>query len=249
MRELLPNPCHLIDTAWVDLDARNGYDDITVDITVEADPGEAAHYYYANTVYFVGSRVDSRGALHGAAYAGLQTNGYSGPADGWVGKMALFSAWGGTGGVSEDGGWGSEFEEGGVGYSVRIPYQWSQDITYRLTIALDEQAGDDSLWSASLTDQSTGEATRIGRVLVPSSIGKIRRPITFHERYLGPSASPADVELSQVRFTNMTANGGSVRSLRRHHQHVTSVRRHRDLCRHEDIDDGVRTRAGFPGPD
>ena len=49
--DLLPNPCHLLDTAWQGLDADDGYDSIQVDMTVEVDPGESARYYYSNTVY------------------------------------------------------------------------------------------------------------------------------------------------------------------------------------------------------
>jgi hypothetical protein len=246
--DLLPNPTHLLDTLWTDLDAAAGYRSIEVDITVETDPGEAAHYYYANTVYFARSGVDRSGALHGAAYAGLQTNGYSGPADGWVGKMALFSAWGGTHGIAEEIGWGSEFEEGGIGYSVRIPYPWSADTTYRLRIGLDKETESERLWSASLTDVGGGTTSRIGRVFVPTSFGKIRRPITFHERYAGPSANAGDVEPSQVRFTNMTANDGLEQSKRHHHTKVISVRGHPDLCWHQDIEGGVRTRAGLASP-
>ena len=240
-RDLLPNPCHLLDTVWTDLDARAGYEDIAVDITVEVDPGEAAHYYYANTVYFAGSHTDRRGRLHGAAYAGLQTNGYSGPADGWVGNMALFSAWGGTSGIAEENGWGSEFEEGGAGYSVRIPYSWAEGTSYRLRISFDGANEQERLWAATITSLATGEITPIGRIFVPVTIGMIRRPITFHERFLGPSARVEDIEPSQARFTNMTAAYDTLRSERWRHQHVASVKRHPDLTWHEDLDAGVRT--------
>lgn len=127
--DLLPNPCHLLDTAWQGLDADDGYDSIQADMTVEVDPGESASYYYSNTVYFPRHHVDASGALHGAAYAGIQTNGHSGVDDRHVGKMAIFSAWDGMTGEAEPGGWGSRFAENGTGYSVRVPFAWEEGVT------------------------------------------------------------------------------------------------------------------------
>lgn len=248
MKDLLPNPCHLLDTAWVDLDAPDGYDDIAVDVTVEVDPGTAAGYYYANTVYFSTSRVDVRGRLSGVAYAGLQTDGYAGPGVGRVGKIARFSAWASTGAVAEPDGWSYEFEETGTGHTVLIPYPWSQGTTYRVRIRSSESRDDGRICSAFVADLETGITTRIGRLAVPRSFGKIGRPITFHERYLGASPTIEAVEPSQVLFTNMTANEGKVRSRARRHTNVFSLYKHPGRFWHEDVEEGVRSGVNVSRP-
>lgn len=248
MKDLLPNPCHLLDTAWADLDAPDGYADIAVDITVEVDPGEAAGYYYANTVYFSASRVDARGRLSGVAYAGLQTDGYAGPGIGRVGKIARFSAWASTEAVPEPGGWSYEFEETGSGWTVLIPYPWKEGTGYRVRIGPYEDRADRRIWSASVTDLVQGTSTRIGRLTVPRSFGGIRRPITFHERYLGASPTIEDVEPSQVRFENMSADEGTIGSRVRRHTQVFSLVRHPERFWHEDTDAGVRSGVGARRP-
>ena len=243
--DLLPNPCHLLDTAWQGLDADDGYDSIQVDMTVEVDPGESASYYYSNTVYFPGYHVDASGSLHGAAYAGIQTNGHSGVDDRHVGKMAIFSAWDGKTGDVVPGGWGSRFAENGTGYTVRVPFSWEEGITYRLQIAAVDEGPDDRIWEATLTDVAAPSATRIGRITVDAAAGGIRRPITFHERYAGRSQTIDQIEASQVRFSNVTADGGTVQARNWRHINVARIRRHRHAVWYEDLTDGVRSGAGL----
>jgi hypothetical protein len=248
MTDLLANPCHLLDTQWSGLDAARGYSEISVDITVETDPGEDAGYYYANTVYFAESFTDRRGRLHGAAYAGLQTNGHSGPTDTWVGKMAIFSAWGATGGLAETGGWTSEFDEAGTGWTVRRPYPWIEGVTYRLRIGVEQERENERVWAASLLDTSDGTPTRIGRLSMPAAYGLIRAPITFHERYLGPSRTLEEIEASQVRFSSMQAGDGAVAARRWRHTHEAAIAGHHGAVWREDLADGVRSGVATPGP-
>jgi Domain of unknown function (DUF3472) len=200
----LTNPTHFVDTQWSLFDAA-GYNSIEVDITPQFEESVTTDgYYFANTVYF----RNYTGTNFGGAYAGFQTNGYSGSA--WVGKMALFSVWDVGSGIAETGGWGTTFGGEGAGYSVRLKYNWVVGITYRLKIYIDQDAASgDRLWGASLTDTSTGAVTRIGRIYIPVARGKIYGPVTFHERYLGPVDACSSVKKSQVSFTNMTANNGA----------------------------------------
>ena len=234
----------MLDTAWRGLDTDGGYDSVEVDITVEADPGDSASYYYSNTVYFPDYHVDAAGSLHGAAYAGIQTNGHSGVDDRAVGKMAIFSAWDGVEGLAETDGWASRFDENGTGYSVRRPFPWARGITYRLRIAVAEDLKSGRLWEATLTDVESGERARIGRIRVDSRFG-IRNPVTFHERYAGPSRTVDQIEHSQVVFSNVTAGGGVARARRWDHIHAPSVYKHEELIRREDVVNGVRSTVGL----
>jgi hypothetical protein len=197
---------HYDDTTWAGLDDAAGYDDVTVDITVEASPDRAKGakdaYYYSNYVHFTGGTT---------AYGGLQTNGHDGKK--WVGKMLIFSVWNATNGIAEPGGTKTAFSGEGTGYSVRLPFDWSVGTTYRFAMYLDGTAPDgERIWAAKVTDLGSGRETRIGRIFVPRAEGKIRKPITFHERDRGPTESCSDVSRSRVRFTNMTAQGGTVRA-------------------------------------
>lgn len=196
---------HYDDTPWKGLDDASGYDDIEVDITIETwDGGKASTdaYYYANYATF------SNGA---GVYGGLHTNGHDGKK--YVGKMALFSIWDTYTGIAEPGGTGVKFTGEGTGYSVRLPFEWSVGRPYRFKMYIDQDASTgERTWAASLTDLSSGKTTRIGRIFVPVNFGKIRRPITFHERDRGDTSSCDRITTSCVRFAKMTANSGAVQA-------------------------------------
>lgn len=213
------NPTHFVDSQWNLLDRTNGYDSIEVDITPEVEESTTTDgYYFANNVYF----TNYTGNNFGGAYAGMQTNGYDGTR--FIGKMAIFSVWDVSSGIAESGGSGTSFGGEGSGYSVRLPYAWQVGITYNLKIYIDQDAsGGNRLWAASLTNQSTGVVTRIGRVYVPVDRGKIYGPVTFHERYMGPVATCADIKKSQVRFSNMTANNGASKASSWSHYAIAKI--------------------------
>jgi Domain of unknown function (DUF3472) len=201
---------HYDDTSWSGLDAAGGYDDIEVDIRVDVSTGVGASrndgrndaYYYSNYVTFANGV---------GAYGGLQTNGFDGKK--WVGKMLIFSIWTANSGIAEPGGTETKFDGEGVGYSVRLPFSWALGTTYRFKMYLEGPAGSGGrLWGASLQDLGTGQTTRIGRILVPVGFGKIRRPITFHERDRGDTPSCSAISPSRVSFSKMTANGGDLKA-------------------------------------
>ena len=202
---------HLVDTQWYGLSGEYS----SIEVTITPEVGNEDYYYFANDVYF--RNCSGNECL---AYAGLQTNGYDGSA--WIGKMAIFSIWNATQGLAEPGGKGTSFGGEGVGYSVRIPYQWQTGTGYRLKIYLDAD-GPSKLWAASITNLSSGSVSRIGRIYAPAGHGLIYNPITFHERYGGPSATCQTVTPSQVRFSNMTANNGAVKSTSWNHYYKASL--------------------------
>lgn len=202
---------HLLDTQWAGLS--DSYTSIEVDITPEVGDGD--YYYFANDVYFRNCSGNEC-----VAYAGLQTNGFDGSK--WIGKMAIFSLWNATQSIAEPGGTSVAFGGEGVGQSVRIPYNWQVGISYRLKIYLDVD-GTSKLWGATLTDLSNNQTTRIGRIYAPVGYGLIYGPVTFHERYGGPDATCQTVTPSQVHFSNMTGNNGTVVSSAWNHYYRASL--------------------------
>lgn len=201
---------HLVDTQWFNFN--DGYTSVEVDITPQV--GDTDSYYFSNTVYIKNCSTECY------AYAGLQTNGYDDT--NWIGKMAIFSWWNATNSIPESYGKAVAFGGEGVGQSVRIPYQWQTGTAYRLKIYLDTD-GVSKLWGASLTNLSTNQTTRIGRIYAPANYGLIYGPITFHERYGGPQATCKTVPPSQVRFSNMTANNGSIKASSWSHYYKASL--------------------------
>ena len=195
---------HLLDTQWNGLDG--AYSDIEVTMTPQVGNGD--YYYFANDVYFRNCSNEC------VAYGGLQTNGLSNGR--WIGKMAIFSIWNATRSIAAPGGSAEAFGGEGIGQSVRIAYPWQTGVSYKFKIYLDTD-GSSKLWGASITNLSNGQTTLIGRIYAPTGYGLIYGPITFHERFSGPPASCETVPSSQVRFSNMNANNGSVKSTSWYH--------------------------------
>jgi hypothetical protein len=197
----LKNPMHFVDSYWDWPTPSNGLTALENDITFEAD-GTPDGYYAANYFWFKGDYPATGG------YFGLQTNGLGDPA----GKIAVFSIWGAT--AASGPGVNKPFEEDGIGFTSRLPFPWEVKKTYHLKVALSSITADSNVWSATITDLSTGKVSPIGQLTVPKSRGVLASPtVTFHERYAGPTNSCADLQYSQVTFTNVIGNG-SVKPLK-----------------------------------
>lgn len=249
--ELLANPAHLLDTFWLNLDAEEGYESISSDITVEVDPGETAHYYYSTGLWSAraigdfGSKftVNSGNSVKGAMYGGIQTNGSRYGTDQLgqkrMGKMAIFSIWDSPGGIAAEDGWITRFGGEGTGYSVRITYDWQEGVTYKLRFYLEGTEEDLNVWSASLTDLETEKTTLIGSLYLPIPFGNLRTPKTFHERYEGSSKTIGQIEPSVVSFKNVCTNDGGVKALDTKTFHEMTVPEFPDLIWHKKLKDGV----------
>ena len=200
-------PGHLMDVQWPS-SSPAGYSDMSVDIKVENVTGDDG-IYYSHTIYLNGTNTDN--AEPNIMYGCFQTVGYTGSS--WIGKMALFSVWGVSSGSAEPGGWGTTFGGEGVGYSVRIAYEWQVGRTYRLSFRIISQDATNYTYAAYLKDMSSGVETRIGRIPIPLGRGKMYSPVSFHEIYGFNGTSPAvctDISTSQVTFTSALADGQSL---------------------------------------
>jgi hypothetical protein len=232
---------HYDDTSWSGLDAPGGYDDLEVDITVEAwDMGDRKDaYYYAHDVKFANGKN---------AYGGLQGGRYfpGRPAT----KGVIFSVWDVSNSIAEDGGTRVAFSTEGAGQSVHLPYDWEVGVTYRFAFYLDQDATQgDRLWGASVTDLRSGRTTRVGRIYVPVAFGKIRHPITFHERDRGDKRAPCeDISPSRVRFAGMTANHGAVRATGFAHSLKRTVPGCPEINWFEDLPNGYVNGINAPHP-
>lgn len=194
----ITNPTHFDDTYWTWPSNPNGYTEMSTDITPIVD-GSPDGYYFSAYYWFSGDYP----AIGG--YLGLQTEGAQ-P----TGKIAIFSIWGAT--SSNGPGYnGSGIESGETYYTSRINYPWVINNTYELSINLSSQSGGSETWTANVTDLTTNTSNLIGNIVVPSSRGNLYdTSVTFHERYSGATTSCSDLQKSEVEFTNLTANNGSI---------------------------------------
>ena len=154
-------------TDWRWPDAPDGYTSFEWELTPRTDPSPDG-YFWSHQFWLVGGE---------AGYVGLQTLG-SEP----TGKIAIFSIWDA---VTADGPvYVSRFDGEGVGYSVRVPFDWEVGSTYELRVA----AAGPHLWEAFVG------ARLIGRIEVPARWRGLRDvSIMWTERYAGPVSSCADI--------------------------------------------------------
>lgn len=196
----ITNPTHFDDTYWYWPSDPSGYTQMDTDITPVVD-GSPDGYYFSAYYWFAGDYPATGG------YLGLQTNG-----DQPTGKIAIFSLWGATSSTGP-GYNGSGTEAGEEYYTSRISYAWTVNTTYDLRIYLVSNASGSETWRGSVINESTGVQSWIGNIVVPSHRGNLYDiSSTFHERYSGATASCTDMHESEVKFTNLTANGGPIQT-------------------------------------
>ena len=194
----ITDPTHFDDTFWNWPTASTGYTSMSTVVTPLAD-GSPDGYYFSNYYWFSGDYSATGG------YLGFQTEGTQ-P----TGKIAIFSIWGAT--SSNGPGYNAAGTEVGQQYwTSRISYPWTVNNSYLLNISLTSQSGGSNTWTGTITDETTHAQSLIGNIIVPTSRGNLYDvSVTFHERYSGPTASCSDLQKSEVEFTGLTANNGSV---------------------------------------
>lgn len=204
------NPIHFID-AYANHPAP--FNRIETDMVVEAEGGTDG-YYFSSFLFFPNTPSCTPSCY---AYMGLQTvGGKSLPPGGTVDKMAIFSVWNSTYSVPAAGVTPINFDGEGVGRSLRIAYPWEVGKTYRLIMGNDpaRTTASATYWSASIVDVSSGHETKLGSVLMPSGMTQASSSVAFHERYSGQTTNCAQMNPSQVKFSNIRSfspelNGGS----------------------------------------
>lgn len=167
-----------------------------VELTINVDPGAGSDRYFAHSFQF---------AQHGG-YIGLQTDAER--RNGAWGKIAIFSIWNATGASAGDtGSWPTPFDGEGVGYSVRIAYDWQAGRSYRLRVARRGY----NLWGGYVTDLTTGAVTYLGAIKARYGTGYLQGNSTMFTEYYGPDfAQCSDLRRSQVTWARPTANNGAV---------------------------------------
>ncbi len=206
------------------------YGNEAISLVINVDPGVGADRFFSYQFQLTPTSPDAGSTVQ--SYIGLQTDG-TGQNGTDIGKMAIFSIWNATGATpGATGSWCAPFSGEGSGYSCRIAYPWVAGHEYQLLVTTNTTA---TLWAGYVTDTTTNTQTFLGSIsTVPEWL--TNSGITFTE-YYGPSEpSCADFPLSQVTWSNPTANDGTISS------NLTGTAVGAGDCYHTSVD------TGTPGP-
>lgn len=192
------------------VNAAGSANSVQVVMTVEAAPPNDSSYFWAQQ-FFTSRTVD-----HGG-YFGLQTGGVVGNRN--VGKMAIFSIWNATAGEAGPGATAQTFGGEGIGYSVRMPFNWQPGVRYQFVLEKDG-----AFWWR-LTINGGGNSTYLGRIQITQDVPLQPVFVAFTEffRSLG---SCADLPYVRTAFTDLTYGGQVYRptSARAYGNCITSAR-------------------------
>lgn len=171
---------------------------LSVDMT--PNHGEDGYHFYSLSTFF----QDQNYGL----YTGIQTNGNLGNGVD-VGNIFIFSVWNATIAYPENGATATPFGGEGIGYSLRIPYNWTVGKKYRLSIQRHGVQGG-RRWSATISDVQSGSSLKIGEIPAPPEANELSGGSAFHERYQGfaPSCtqSSSNLEAASVIFSNLSSD-------------------------------------------
>ncbi len=194
-------------TGGVDLPGTTSESNVTeVSVVMTPKYSEDGHNYYSLMTNF-------QGLDHGM-YTGLQTTGNLGNNGPGVGNLFIFSSWDATSAYPAQGATATPFDGEGIGYSIRMPYDWSIDIPYLIKVYRTEKDSKTNTykWAVSITNQNTQQTTVIGEIPAPVGVPEFIAPSDmFHERYIGEDPKCTDtssaIEKIGVIFSDLKANG------------------------------------------
>jgi hypothetical protein len=178
-------------------------------ISIDMTPlwGESGYHYYSMSSLFKGQSY--------GLYAGLQTNGNLGNGQD-VGNIYVFSVWNAKTAKPDNGSTATPFGGEGVGYSLRMPYDWKVGTTYTISMLRERfdstaNAGTGGwIWSSNILDKSTGKVTRIGEITGTAQSINLQGSSAFHERFKGSSpvctTGSSNLEKAGVRFDKLSSD-------------------------------------------
>jgi len=215
---VIKDPTHLVDSQWNFPTNSNNLTEITVNIDpIVNGPAISGNtpdgYFYSNEFYFNGNGGKTPSGGDATGYIGLQdegndSNGNTLPRSELMVIYGATSAKATSPATSECGNPSGE----GQGCSLHLAYSWQTGHTYQAKItSVGTNVNGSDVWSAQITDLTTGVVNQLGTIDNPASYGLLSNGVVlFHERFSGPTDSCSDQMPSEVTFSNITANNGSL---------------------------------------
>ena len=169
----------------------------TAAITIEESPSVASYYFWAHQ-FFLTAQSDHNG------YFGLQTNGLIGGR--WVGRMVIFSVWNATDAVPGARTTAQTFGGEGVGYSLRLAYEWAEGVEYRFRIY--KESG---LWWALEFRPGDGTPIYLGKIKITEDVVLQAASSNFVEYFMSINACE-DMPYSRARFASVSFDDATYRA-------------------------------------
>lgn len=161
----------------------------TAAITIEESPSVASYYFWAHQ-FFLTAQVDHNG------YFGLQTDGLIGGR--WVGKMVIFSVWNAIDAIAGTSATAQNFGGEGVGYSLRLPYEWTERVEYQFRIYKEAD-----YWWALEFQPRDGTPTYLGKIKITEDVVLQAASANFVEYFTRVNACE-DTPYSRARFASVS---------------------------------------------
>ncbi len=140
-------------------------------MTIVEAPVDDSSWFWAQQFFFENTTQ--------GGYTGLQGNGIIEGQT--VGKMAIFSIWDSTESMPGPGATCEMFGGEGVGQSCRLPFEWRENVTYRLEL---EQTSP-LWWTLTLHDPTDGTGHEIGTIRTPDGWGLVDPFVAGFAEYYG----------------------------------------------------------------
>jgi hypothetical protein len=173
--------------------AGGSFAEVVYPFTIEEEPVAGSSWFWAQQFFFDGTTQ--------GGYIGVQANGILGGQV--VGKMMIGSIWDAIEATPGPSGSCEPFGGEGVGYSCRLPFEWRENITYRMVVR--ESAED--WWSIIMIDPTTNTETLLGDIHVPAEYGRIRPPTAGFAEYYGTVESCETLPHAVALLHAPTADG------------------------------------------
>lgn len=168
---------------------------MSVTITIEKSPPTNSSLFWAQQ-FFPNATID-----HGG-YFGLQTGGIIGNTN--VGKMLIFSIWNADSAEAGPGATAQTFGGEGIGYSVRMPFSWSEGTAYRFSLEKDG-----ALWWKLTVVDDLNTSTYLGRIRITQDV-VLRSGFASFSEYFGNVASCGAMPAFRAIFSNFRFGTASV---------------------------------------
>ncbi|MEJ7928578.1 hypothetical protein WG922_01205 [Ramlibacter sp. AN1015] len=169
---------------------------LRVTITIEREPVPAGTYFWAQQFRPIGP-ID-----HGG-YFGLQTGAVIG--ERVVGKMLIFSIWNAVTAEAGPGATAQAFRGEGIGYSVRQPFEWRENVPYSFLM---ERQADPRWWALQVTAPGMAPIA-LGRIQVSSPVHLGHWLPQFTE-YFTPVAGCEAMPPARATFSGLEFDSASV---------------------------------------
>ena len=200
MNQVTPGGIISVKHRWPNTKEYNNQDTF---LTINHEPIEDSYYFWAQQFWFMNGD---------GGYIGLQTGGQI---NGLTTKIAIFSVWKALDAKKSNliSSWAGTFGGEGTGFSCKIPFNWRQNVEYRLRLIkitnLDTHPNSD-WWSAFIQEVPSGKEESIGQILLPTQWGGLTRDSNFFVEYFLPVSDCENIPFAQATLQETCREHNSI---------------------------------------